>query len=235
MKKITFFSILLILTCTAHICKAQTIDEIINRYVDSIGGAARLQSLKTLKLYGTLNRMGTDIDLVVSKTHQVGTRVDISVNGQDGYKIYTATKGWNFMPFMGQTAPEAMAEDEVKIGVTGLDLQGNLFNYKEKGTTLTLNGKETVDGLECYKINATLKSGKSLTYFIDTKSYHLVKVTAKINIGGEDKESSTSYSNYKATTDGYIFSFSSVTENGEINYSKIEVNKPIDDKIYSPN
>ena len=235
MKRIKTIFCVMTVMMSVHFSHAQSVDEIIGRYVDSLGGDTQLQALKTVRMEGAMEMMGTEISLVITKSHLIGYRVDISAGGQDGYQIYTPTKGWNYLPFQGQTTPVAMVDEQLKTGLSGIDIQGNLYKYKEKGNLVVLNGKETLDGKECYKVKATLKSGKLMTYFIDGKSFHIVKVSSMVNVQGTEKESATTFSNYKKTPEGFIFPFTSVSERGEITYSKIEANKPVDEKIFLVN
>ena len=111
-----------------------------------------------------------------------------------------------------------MKEEQLKGCLSGLDIQGTLFNYKEKGNQVELLGKEKVDNADCYKIKATLKSGKIITYFIDAKTYNIVKTISTQSINGEDKEVASGYSNYKANASGYIFPYTSTNMQGEMNF-----------------
>ncbi len=215
--------------------KAQTVDEVVNKHVEAMGGKDKLASLKTVRMEATMNTQGTDVDLVITKSHMVGQRFDIAVMGMNGYQIITPTGGWAFMPFMGQTAPEAMKDEQVKSAASGLDLQGTLFNYKEKGTQLELLGKEDVDAKPAFKIKATLKSGKVITYFIDAATYYIVKSVSNQNVNGQDMEVTNGYSNYKPTEGGYIFPFTGTSMQGEMNFTKIQVNVPVDEKLFTAN
>ncbi len=220
---------------SVHTTKAQTVDEIVNRNIAAMGGKEKLETLKTVRMEGLLNTQGTDVNLVITRATLIGQRIDISVMGMDGYQINTPTAGWNYMPFMGQTSPEAMKDDQIKAGTAVLDLQGNLLNYKDKGTTLELLGKEKVDTADCYKLKATLKGGKVITYFIDTQLNYVVKTVNTQNLNGEEKEVASIFSNYKPTADGYIFPWTNITIQGQIDFSKIEANVPVDAKIFTSN
>lgn len=235
MKQIKFCIAAIAALISVQTVTAQTVDEVVNKYVDALGGKEKLASLKTVRMEATMNANGADIDLTITKSQMVGQRIDIAVMGMNGYQIYTPTAGWSFMPFAGQTSPEAMKDDQVKSASSALDLQGNLFNYKEKGHQVELLGKEKVDSFECYKLKATLKSGKVVTYFIDTKSNHIVKSISMQNINGEEKEATNGYSNYKATDNGFIFPYVGTSMQGEMNFTKIEANVPVDDKVFIAN
>ena len=136
------------------------------------------------------------------------------------------------MPVQGMDAPQDMEPDQYKSTVTQMDLQGTFCNYKEKGTTIELQGKETVDGSEAYKLKVTLKNGIVATYYIDTKTNRVIKTTATMNVGGQDMEVTTSYSDYKQNADGFWFAYTVVTQRGTITYDKITTNMPVDESIY---
>jgi hypothetical protein len=235
MKKIKLGIVVIVALISAQTITAQTVDEVVNKYVDALGGKEKLASLKTVKMEATMNANGADVDITITKSQMVGQRMDIAVMGMNGYQIITPTAGWSFMPFAGQTSPEAMKDEQLKSGISGLDLQGNLFNYKEKGNQLELLGKEKMGDAECYKLKATLKSGKIITYFIDTKTNYIVKSVSTQNINGDEKEVENGYSNYKATSNGFIFPFTGTTMQGEMNFTKIEANIPVDEKIFTAN
>lgn len=216
-----------------QITGAQTLDEVVNKYVTAMGGKEKLNTLKSVKMEGMLNASGTDVNLTITKAQLVGERIDITAMGMNGYQIFTPTTGWVYMPFMGQSAPEVMKEEQVKTGAAGLDLQTALFNYKEKGNELQLAGTEKVDSFNCYKIIATLKSGLTVNYFIDTKTNYIVKTVATQKVGAGQKEEVNGFANYKATESGYIFPYTTTIEQGEINFSKIETNVQVNDKIFT--
>jgi hypothetical protein len=217
---------------TMQASQAQTADDVVNKYVEAMGGKEKLLALKSVKMTGSINIQGMDIALTVTILNGVGFRNDISVPGMgEGYQIMTPTKGWSYMPFQGQTSPEEVDAEKVKSGQAQIDLQSALLNYKEKGHTVELLGKETAEGVECYKLKVTHKDGKVSTLFIDGKTYYRIKSVTTSNTNGADTEVETVYSDFK-TIDGYVFPFSQTTPNGPIVYSAVEVNKPVDESIF---
>jgi len=216
---------------------AQTVDEVIDKHIEAMGGKEKLSSLKSLRMETNLSVQGMDIPVIQTRVHNVGQRVDISAMGMEGFVITTPTAGWTFMPFMGQTAAEAMPEDQVKESIDELDLQGSLLNYKEKGHTVELVGKEAVDGTEAYKIKLTTKGGKVRTFFIDPKNYYIIRTVAKATVNGQEQEVTINFADFKKTEEGYVFphSIGGAFGQGDMTVTKIEVNKPVDEKIFKVN
>lgn len=216
--------------------KAQTADEVIDKYVTALGGKEKILSLKSVKKVGSLNVQGMDVGLTVTRVQGVGSRNDISVPGMgEGFQVVNPIKGWDFMPFMGQASPEEVSVDKLKSSFSLLDIQGSLVNYKEKGSQVEMSGKEKVENAECYKLKLTDKQGVISTLFIDSKSNYLIKsiITAKSSNG--DINTELSFGDFKKTDEGYIFPFSEVMEKGTIIFTSIETNKPVDEKIFTVN
>lgn len=225
-----------LLSFTAFSVKAQTADEIIDKHIEAMGGKDKLATLKSVRMETNLSVQGMDIPVIITRVHNVGQRVDISAMGMDGYIINTTTNGWSYMPFMGQSAAEAMPEDQVKEATDGLDIQGSLLNYKDKGHSVTLVGKEDVDGTECFKIKLVTKAGKERTFLIDPKNYYIIRAIAKAAVNGQEMEVTQNFSDYKKTEDGYVFAYTigGAFGQGDMTVTKIEVNKTIDEKVFKP-
>ena len=216
--------------------QAQTVDEVIDNYINAIGGKEKLLALKSVKMDGSLNVQGFDVGVVTTISHGVGSRTDISVPGMgEGYQIMTTTKGWSFMPFQGQTSPEEVGEDMVKAGQSTLDIQSPFLNYKEKGNTVELLGKEKAEGKDCFKLKLTNKFGKVTTVFIDATTYYRIKAVSKATVNGEEMDVETIYSDYRKNADGYVFAYAQTSPRGTITFSSVEVNKPVDENIFKAN
>ena len=138
------------------------------------------------------------------------------------------------MPFQGQTQPEPLTDEDIKEGQPDLDAQDELVDYKEKGTAVELIGKDDVDGTECFKLLITFKSGKTESLFIDPKSYHIIRQVAKQKANGQEVEVITNLSNYKKLPEGIVVAMSIGLPFGELNVTKVEINKPVDEAIFKP-
>ena len=114
---------------------------------------------------GSLSTQGIDISLTSTRSHGIGMRVDFDAMGTSNYRVANTTKGSVFTPVMGMASPEDMPEDQFKSAINQMDLQGAFVNYKEKGTTIVLVGKETVEGTEAYNLKVTFKNGIILNTF----------------------------------------------------------------------
>ena len=184
MKPLLIFGLFIMAMIFAQFAQAQTVDDVIEKHITAMGGKEKLATLNSFRMEGNLNYQGTDVGIVITKLHATGARTDISVSGTENYRIVRPANGTVFMPVFGQSTPTDMPSDQFKAEQVFLDLHGIFVDYKTKGIQVELSGKETVDGMECYKLKATFKNGNTTNFFIDTKTDRLYKATTKSTVNG---------------------------------------------------
>lgn len=241
------FLSLLLLVSAFFAGYSQTVDEVINKHIEAIGGAEKLKALKSLYLEGVaVMQNGNEITSKIYRVQDKLIRREIEFGMGSATIIVTDKEGWASNPRTGGSF-EALPKEAVESQQLELDLAGPLVDYAAKGHKVELVGKENLGSAEAYKIKLTPKTGKEVIYFIDTKDYYIVRQTMKgggmFGGGGQgrgnqgaDAEFNINYSNYQKTPEGYVFPFALTIGNSgnNMNYEKIEVNKPVDEKLYKP-
>ncbi len=212
---------------------AQTVDEIVNKHIEAIGGKENWAKVKTLKTEAKMKAQGAEIQMTILQVDKKAMRQNISLMGMTGYSIITTTEGWNYMPFQGQTKPEPMTADDVKNAQEDLQLQNEFISYKEQGKKLEYLGKDDIDGTECFKLKMTDKDAQETTYFMDAGNYYIVKETRKIKANGQEMDDTSTFGNYKKLPEGIVFPMSITSGWGDMEITKLEVNGVIEDSNFS--
>lgn len=216
--------------------QAQTVDEIINRYFEALGGKDKIASMNTVYMEYDVDMNGSAASGITWVVNKKAMKNEMDFMGQHVIQCYTDTSGWSIMPFTGQSTPTVMSAGQVKAGNGPLDLAGPFFNYAAKGNTIRLLGKDTVDGKAAYKLWIKNKDGIEVTSWIDATTWYVLKNQSKTTIQGKEITSSMSASNYKKMENGYVMPFNAeFTASGltmYFNYKKIEINKEVDMKIF---
>ena len=214
---------------------AQTADEIVAKNIKAMGGAAKLATLTSVKMTGTMSAQGQDFPVTFTTLHQKGVRIEFEVMGTSNYYLANAEKGFIFMPIAQMQEPKEMEAEQYISFAKQMNLQGAFFNYKERGIKIELVGAEKMDGVEVDKLKVTSKEGKSSSYFIDKKTSRLVKTigTGK-GPDGTEMELESTFSDYKQNEGGYWFAYTLTTPNGPILFDKIETNITVDESIFKP-
>ncbi|HUR10006.1 MAG TPA: hypothetical protein VM012_01480 [Flavitalea sp.] len=213
---------------------SQTIDEIVNKHVDAIGGKEAWGKVNSIRQEGIVSVQGTDVNLILTKQKGKGMRQDISVMNMNGFQIVTPTNGWSFMPFQGQTEVDSISAGDLKKLQDGLDIGDPLVTYKEKGYTAEVAGKENINGSEATKIVITKKDGEKQTVFVDNKSNYIVRTISKQSMNGQEQEVTNEYSNFQKVPEGIVVPMTITLPFGELVLSKIEINKPVDENFFKP-
>lgn len=213
---------------------SQNLDEIVNKHIDAIGGKDNWAKVKSLKMENSLKANGADIKITIYQVDKKAMRQNIALMGMEGYSIMTNTEGWTYMPFQGQTKPEAMTADDVKKAQDELNLQDDFITYKELGKKIELIGKDDVDGTECFKLKMTDKDKTETTYYIDPSNYYVIKQTNKMTVNGKEMENSTTYGNFKKLPEGVVFPYTIAGGWGSTEVTSLTINPTIDEALFKP-
>lgn len=230
MKKIITLVFILLIS----IVKGQTLETIIKKHIEAVGGKENWIKIKSLRTTCSMKQGGSEIKITICQVDKTSFRQDIEVAGMSGYNIVTKTEGWSFMPFQGQTKPEPMTADDIKTAQDDLAIQDEFITYSELGKKLEYLGKEDVEGIECYKIKMTNEDGQESTYFMDTESHYVIKKTSKIKANGKEMESSTFFSNFEKLPEGVVYPMAIAGEWGTFDVTKVEVNPVFEKNLFQP-
>lgn len=234
--KSLFFSLMLTMAVCFQV-SGQTVDDLINKNIEAHGGLAKLKAIKSIKMSGKMTlHQGMEAPFIFQKKRPHFVRVEFSLQGLTGIQAYDGEAGWMLMPFMGAKDPQKMPEEEKEDIAEQADFDGPLVDYKEKGHTLELLGKEDVEGSEAYKLKLTLKNGKVRYIYLDPESGLEIKTTSIIKREGVESSIDTFYGDYK-TVDGVVFPFSienKIKDQPGPQYSveKVEFDVVMDDSIF---
>lgn len=231
MKNLMLLGLLILFLVLAQYAQAQTVDEVINKHIEAIGGKERISRIQNVVMEGSLNYQGAEIAIVTTTVHNKLNRQDISVNGMNGFDMMTEKEGWSYMPFMGMQKPEPKSAQEVLENKADMDVAGPLVDYIAKGHKVELVGKETIGGKNTHKIKLVLAGGKVLFVFIDAESNMIVRTIDKRKVNGQEIDLQTDLADYKEV-EGVKMPYSITQQYGTTYISSIKVNQVIPDSVY---
>jgi len=218
--------------------RPQTADEIIKKYADAMGGLENFKKVKTFKMSGNVNTQGMDLPITVQIINgsAVRTEVNIESMGQKVINVYKDGKGWKINPFAGATSATDLSAAELNDLKMQSFLANQLMDYKARNGKVELQGQEDVNGTKAFKIKFTGDNNKVTTYYINTTSFVPVKAVSTRDIMGQDTEVETYFGDVK-DVEGLKFNTSLVQKISgqtfqEIHFDKLELNVPIDAKIF---
>lgn len=219
----------------APAASAQTADEIVARYVKTVGGMEKIQAIKSLRRTGKFTGGGGFEAKVVEENKRPNmVRQEFFLQGMTGVNAYDGASGWKIEPWQGKKDAEPLGEEEMKQIVEDSDFDGPLVNYKDKGNRVEYVGLEPVEGTDAHKLKVTLKNGDVRYYFMDTDYFVPIKIETKRMVRGAEREYETSLGDYKEVAGVYLPHSVETGVKGtpfraQVNYEKIEANVALDD------
>ncbi len=238
MKLIKILSPFLIFFVLVQYSAAQTVDEVIDKYVTALGGMEKINSITTLKISGKFLNGSFEIPFVQTISRPDKTLLEMTIQGMTMKQAYDGTTAWMINPFQGAKEPEKMNEEQTKSMKEQAEFEGKLVNYKEKDYTAELMGKEDMEGSEVYKIKITDKDGDINYYYIDTGTNLLLKESTKRKIKEKEIAVDTYYGDYKPL-EGLLIpvsmeikTSSQGMDSQKITIEAIEFNLSVDEAIF---
>ena len=229
-------SVALLLGAISFTANGQTVDDIVKKHIDAIGGTDVISKVKTIVIDGEVAVMGQSFPSTTTIVINKGFKNVTTVNGVEIIQCFTPDGGWMVNPMMGATSPTPVSEEEKKIGASRYDIGGPLFNYKEKGNTVELAGTDSVNGVKAIKLKVKDKNAIETTIYLDPQTYYIIKAESKGNVNGQDMVAVTTFSDYKKTDIGYVMPYITNTSTQgfdvTITHIKVEFNKDVDPKVF---
>lgn len=232
------------LVCAGFIAAAAwaqdlTMDQILKKNEDAIGGSEAISKVQTLKM--TIRMLGGDGQsrgvMTVYLKRPNFVRSEATIEGTTVTSAFDGTTAWMINPFTGSSEPQKMDAAPASGRDANLDTTiGSLSSFKAAGQSVELLGKEDAMGVPAYKLKVTSKSGLASTYFLSAETFLPIKTLSKVSEMGPEMDVEGYPSNYRKVGD--IMFAHSVEQKagdrslGQMIYEKIEINTPMDDSIF---
>lgn len=241
MKKLSLLLKTAVFFLTLTNIQAQTADEVVNKYIETIGGKDKLEKLTGMKMEMVANYQGMEIPVEVLSTKDGKMLVKIDLMGKKMTQVaFDGTSGWSTnMMTMKAEKMDSETIDNMKKSA-GKDFPDPFYNYKEKGYTVEYIGKETKEGTECHKVKLTKlpvtvngeKTDDVSFYYFDTENNVIVYTEAEIKEGPMKGQMATSTAGNYQEVDGLYFPFTLNQFGQEMTVKKITLNPTVDVKEF---
>jgi len=230
MKKV--LSVIIISVLSLSLTQAQSVDEIVSKYITAIGGAAKQKALKSRKMTMVLHQSGVQIPGSIIADAENRQKLELNFNGAKLVQAYDGTTGWTINQFQGINNPIKLEGEQAKQ-VADVQFVDDFIDYKKNKSVIELEGEEDFEGTAAYKIKMTKASGLVSTHFFAQDTG--LKIGVGETSGGQSVISI--YEDFQET-DG-IVSARKVTQkiDGQVAlffvFSKVEHNVDVSDDLYA--
>jgi hypothetical protein len=214
---------------------AQSLDQVVTRYLEARGGLARLRTVQTLRMMGRLALPGVAAPFTLELKRPDRMRAEFAYQGLRGVRAYDGNQGWAIPAVPGRNRPELLPPDELKEAREQADIDlSPLVDYQAKGHQVELVGRERVGGKEAFRLKVVLRDGTVRTLYLDARNCLPIRAEDTRPLDGAPVEFLTETGDYRPV-DGIQFAHTleigpkGSPERQRITFERIEVNVPLDD------
>jgi hypothetical protein len=154
-----------------------SVDQILNRYVQALGGKAAIERLTSISMTGTMEVASAGLsgkaETIAQAPNKYSLKIEIEGIGTFT-QAYDGTSGWAQDPVNG-------LRDITGVELAQLKREADFHreaHLKDVYTKLTVKGKEKVGASDAYVIEATPTEGGVEKLYFDTQSGLLVRADA---------------------------------------------------------
>jgi hypothetical protein len=104
------------------------------------------------------------------------TRLEIQFAGTTAVQVYDGQQGWKLRPYLKRNEAEPFNSEEAKAEALRDGLDGPLIESAQKGSKVSLEGTDLVDGQPAYRLKVVNRQGDVRHVWIDGKSFLDVKM-----------------------------------------------------------
>jgi photosynthetic reaction center cytochrome c subunit len=219
-------------TPAAAVVPKVTVDEIIAKYTDAIGGAGAIQKITTLEAKGTVELpfnggMKAEAEEMRKAPDKAVTIVHLPNGGEFG-EGYNGTTGWQQEP--GHGVDDLKGDDLVRAKYGAAFIPG--LDLKQDFSRAQVAALDKIGDQDAYRVNAFRKGGGQMRFYFDSQSGLLLRVSEHIESPLGDLPQDTDYSDYR-DVDGVKLPFT-VTETRvqgptTFHWGQILANRPLED------
>ncbi len=247
--KISKLALALVMLMTFSLSvSAQTVDEIIDNYLENTGGKEAWTTVEGLKMKGKVQIPSQGLDLPIAGVQLKDGRQISSAEFQGQTFVQQAYDGetaWG-TNFMTMKAEKSDSEATENLKRSFAEFPDPFLNYKEKGFEAELVGNETVDGVETFKVKLTKKpvmvDGKEeenvVYYFFDPENFVPIMQESVAKTGpAKGAKTQSFFSDYEEFGGFYFPLTTEVKANGQVfqtvTMETIEVNPEVDEAMFA--
>lgn len=217
---------------------AQTVEDVVRRYVEARGGAAKLRAVESLRFTGTMELPDVTSSFVLELKRPNRMRTEFVVQGQTGVRAFDGQHAWERLPLPGE-GPRPMGPEEAAEARAQADVDlSPLVDSAAKGFTVELEGRDRLPGGETWRLLVRGRDTPPRTLHLDVRTHLMVRTIDTRTIDGKPVEMVTEISDYRPLA-GMVFPHRievgprGKPERQRLVIQKVEINPPLDAKRFA--
>ena len=177
--------------------KLPSVDDILERNVEALGGEKAMRKLKNREARGKIElaTFGAEFSVIMRQAAPNKEMMELTIEGLGTIRdVFTGRKGWTETPDGTVTEKKERELANKKIDA---DFHAYL-NFKKNYPTIKLQGVEQLAGKKVYAIKMTPKKGDADTFYFDAATGLVAGVASTAEMQGQEMKTRVLFRDYKA-------------------------------------
>ena len=153
-----------------------SLDEIIERNADAIGGRAAIEAIQSIQIDLHIKDPSFEVDGTYYAARPGKMRIDVSAEGKHVFtEAFDGQSGWQWQ---GKGEQKPATEKATAALRHGVELPGKLFGLHElkaRGHRMKSIGREQIDGVNYHVLQLILNDGYAVSLYVDPNSWLVIR------------------------------------------------------------
>ncbi len=213
-----------------------TVDQIVQRHVDALGGIEKMHAIHTFSARGKATMMGGQIQapMLMKMKRPSSMRIEMTIQNRQVVQAFDGTTAWIQNSAAGPTKATPEETREMKNSAD-IDFS-SLVDYRDKGNIVELASTDEVDGRAVYRLKVIRQNGRVEYDFLDSSTFLPVKTVTKRKQMGTEVDIEAYPSNFRPVN-GVLFPFQVDQKAGgklvvQLTIEKVDINVPLEDATF---
>ena len=177
--------------------EAQTLEEILESHYAARGGLEAIEAIDSWRMSGRVQAQGRSMPIEVLRKQPSQFRQQLTPGGSEMISAFDGETAWTVNPTLNDGKPIELQGALADSARHQSSVHGLLVNPAAQGVELELVGKTPLGSGEVHEIRATRPDGSQQTFYLDSETFLVVRVTANMDAGAGPVDVTVDFSDYR--------------------------------------
>jgi len=209
-----------------------SVDEIVTKHLDAMGGLERLKDVQTMKKVAKVTMQGRQTTTTMYFKRPNLSRQEVQVDGQTVINAFDGTTPWIINPLTGFNRPVTVSGAQAASIREDSSFDGPLVDYKSRGMLIDYVGREPLGEGEAHHLRVTSASRQVRHLYLDATTYLEVKLAAEVQ-GSKLEQLSSDYRDVNGVKVAHhLKTVVNGAVQAEMQLESVEFNLPIESALF---
>ena len=209
-----------------------TVDEIVAKHLDAMGGLQKLKSIETIKKVAKVTMNGRETKTTMYFKRPNLSRQEVTIDGKNVVNAFDGRTAWIINPLTGFNRPVTISGAQLATIREDSAFDAPLVDYQSRGTLVDYVGKEPLGEGHAHHLRVTTATRQVRHLYLDATTYLEVKLTADVDRNKLEQLSMDYREVFGLKVAHHLKTLVNGVVQAETHVESVLFNLPLDDKLF---